>query len=130
MPIVKIEIRDGKTEEYKKALLDGIHNALVEAIKIPDWDRFQRLYELDAANFEKPDKYSDDVVIIEITLFKGRSFEAKKMLYQLIVDKLADNPGIAKEDVLIVLHEVASENWGVHGGKPASEIDIGFNVNV
>jgi len=34
MPIVKIEIRKGKSEKYKKAILDGVHDALVEAIKI------------------------------------------------------------------------------------------------
>lgn len=54
MPLVKIEIRKGKSEEHKKAILDGAHDALVKAIKIPDYDRFQRIYELDAANFETP----------------------------------------------------------------------------
>ena len=51
-PLVKIEIRKGKSKEYKKALLDGVHDALVEAIEIPDYDRFQRLYELENDNFE------------------------------------------------------------------------------
>jgi len=50
MPLVKIEIRKGKPVEYKKALLDGIHDALVQTIKIPEHDRFQRLYELDLKN--------------------------------------------------------------------------------
>ena len=50
--IVKIEIRKGKSGEYKKALLSGVHQALVQAIKIPDHDRKQRFYELDADNFE------------------------------------------------------------------------------
>ncbi|MGZ7117831.1 MAG: tautomerase family protein, partial [Methanobacterium sp.] len=53
-PLVKIEILKGKSKEYKKALLDGIHDALVESIKIPDNDRFQRLYELEEDNFEYP----------------------------------------------------------------------------
>jgi len=48
MPLVKIEIRKEKSKEYKKALLDGVHQALVQSIKIPDYDRKQRLYELDA----------------------------------------------------------------------------------
>lgn len=130
MPIVKIELRKGKTREYKKAVLDGVHDALVEGIKIPDWDRHQRLYELEAENFEKPEKYSDNITIIEITLFKGRTFEAKKRLYSLIVDKLAADPGIAKDDVIIVLYEVPTENWGIYGGKPASEVDLGFDINV
>ncbi|ADG81550.1 4-oxalocrotonate tautomerase [Thermincola ferriacetica] len=52
MPLVKVEIFKGKSDTYKKALLNGIHAALVEAIKIPDYDRMQRLYELEPQNFE------------------------------------------------------------------------------
>ena len=34
MPFVKVEIFSGKSKEYKKKLLDSIHDALVEAFKI------------------------------------------------------------------------------------------------
>lgn len=67
MPLVKIEILAGKSAEYKKALLEGVHQALVQSIKIPDYDRHQRLYELDSDNFEAHQANIDDVTIIEIT---------------------------------------------------------------
>lgn len=130
MPLVKIEIRKGKSDEFKKAILDGIHDALVKSIKIPDHDRFQRLYELDKNNFESPPNKTDNVIIIEITMFQGRSIESKKNLYKEIVDNLAKNPGIDGEDITIVLYEPPLENWGVKGGKPANEVDLGFNINV
>ncbi len=129
-PLVKIEIRKGKSDEYKKALLDGVHDALVEAIRIPDYDRFQRLYELDALNFEAPETKTDNVTIIEITMFQGRSIEAKKALYSTIVNNLAKNPGINGNDITIVLIEPPLENWGVKGGKPANEVDLGFEIKV
>lgn len=127
---VKIEIRKGKSEEYKKAVLDGVHDALVEAIKIPDYDRLQRLYELDTLNFEAPETKSDNVTIIEITMFQGRSIESKKAPYTAIVTNLAKNPGIDGNDISIVLFEPPLQNWGVKGGKPANEVDLGFNINV
>ncbi len=74
MPSVKIEIRKGKSDEYKKALLEGVHQALIQALKIPDRDRTQRLYELDADNFENQPGKTDNAALIEITMFKGRSF--------------------------------------------------------
>ncbi|MCE7698647.1 MAG: 4-oxalocrotonate tautomerase family protein, partial [Methanobacterium paludis] len=49
-PLVKIEILKGKSEKYKKAILNGVHNALVESFGIPEDDRFQRLYELPEDN--------------------------------------------------------------------------------
>ncbi len=47
MPLVRADILKGKTPEYKKALLDCIHEGLIESLGISDWDRFQRIVEID-----------------------------------------------------------------------------------
>ncbi|MHC1702472.1 MAG: tautomerase family protein [Tenuifilaceae bacterium] len=129
MPLVRIEIETGRSPEYKKAILNGIHQALVETIKIPDNDRRQRLYELDTDHFEH-DGRGNQYTIIEITMFKGRSNEAKKALFRKIVDLLEINPGIPGNDITIIIHEPPLENWGIRGGYPASELDLGFNIKV
>ena len=41
MPLVRISLREGKSEEYRRTLADGVHQALVEAIDAPAQDRFQ-----------------------------------------------------------------------------------------
>ena len=130
MPLVRITIRSGKPAPYKKALLDSVHNALVQAFKIPEHDRYQTLHELDAEHFESPQTKTDNVTMIEITAFKGRSNEAKKELYRAIVDNLAKHPGIIGDDIMIIVHEPPLENWGIRGGKPASEVQLGFKVEV
>jgi len=56
-----IEIRKGKSIEYKKAILNGSIMLLVEAIKIPNYDRFQRIYELDGDNFEAPEDRTSNI---------------------------------------------------------------------
>jgi phenylpyruvate tautomerase PptA (4-oxalocrotonate tautomerase family) len=103
MPLVRIEIEKGKSPEYKKAILDGVHQALVETIKIPDHDRRQRLYELDAESFEHSCR---------------------------IVDLLGGNLGIPRNDITIVLNDPPLENWGIRGGYPASEVDLEFDIKV
>ncbi len=130
MPLAKITIRAGKSDEYRKVLLDGVHNALVHAFKIPEQDRFQVLHELDGDRFEIPRTKTDNAAIIEITAFKGRTSEAKKALYQRIVENLGASPGIKGEDILIVIHEPPLENWGIRGGRPASEVTMGFKIDV
>jgi 4-oxalocrotonate tautomerase family enzyme len=130
MPLVKIEIFKGKSDAYKKTLLDCVHQSLVAAIGIPGNDRMQRLYELDAANFETKDDKTDAFTIIEITLFMGRSREAKKKLYAALVASLKESLGINPNDVFIVLNEVPLENWGIRGGQMADEVNLGFNVKV
>ena len=129
-PLVKIEILEGRSNEYKKAILDGVHEALVEALKIPDSDRFQRIYQLKKEDFEVPPDRTDQATIIEIKMLPGRSLEAKKNLYQHIIRNLENNPGINGHDVVIILLEPPLSNWGVRGGQPASEVDLGFNLNV
>lgn len=128
MPLVKIEIIKGRDAHYKTAILDGIHSALVEAFKIPDYDRNQRLYELERENFEFSNTKTEQFTLIEITVFKGRSLEAKKNLYSAIVRNLGKSPGIKGTDIIIVLHEPPLENWGIWGGKPASEVNLGFKI--
>lgn len=130
MPLVKVEVLKGKTKRYKKAILNGIHSALVEAFKIPDHDRMQRLYELEKDDFEISSTKTENVTLIELTVFKGRSYEAKKNLYSAIVKNLAESPGIDGNDIIIVINEPPLENWGVKGGIPASEADLGFKIDV
>jgi phenylpyruvate tautomerase PptA (4-oxalocrotonate tautomerase family) len=130
MPLVKIEICEGKSPEYRKGILDGIHQALVQTLGIPDSDRFQRLYELSFSNFEYPSDRSVNATIIEITMYKGRTLKTKKELYQAIVKNLGKKPGIDGYDIVITLLEPPLENWGVRGGKPASEIDFDFKIDI
>ena len=130
MPLVSIEILAGKSPAYKKALLDGVHAALVHTLKNPGDDRNQRLHELAAENYERRPGRTDKFTLVEITLFAGRSMDAKRSLYKSILENLGRDPKIDGNDIMIVLHEVPLENWGIKGGKPASEVDLGFKINI
>ncbi len=130
MPIVRIEIYNGFDAGYRKKILDGVHQALVDSFKIPDSDRNQLIYEFDEINFERSRNKSRSFIIIEITAFKGRSREAKRMLFRKIVENLIASPGIEAKDILITINEPELVNWGINGGKCADETDIGFNVDV
>ena len=129
MPLIRVEIREGWSSAQKARLLDAIHAATVEALRIPDKDRTQILTEHPADAFEFPPGKGDRFTLIQVTMFAGRSLDAKRRLYQAVVGNLG-RLGIPPSDVLIVLHEVALENWGIRGGTPASDVDLGFEVDV
>ena len=129
MPIVRVDVRRGRSPAEKAALLESIHQVLVEALRIPDDDRTQLLIEHDAEDFEIPPGRSELYTLLAITMFPGRSQDAKRRLYRGIVEALGAQ-GVPPSDVLVVLHEPPLENWGVQGGKPASEVDLGFDLNV
>ncbi|MFI5302515.1 MAG: tautomerase family protein, partial [Polyangiales bacterium] len=41
MPLVRIDVLEGRTPEQLAALGDGVHRALVETVGVPVLDRFQ-----------------------------------------------------------------------------------------
>lgn len=129
MPNVRIEVKRSWSPEEQKHLIEATHSAMVEALKIPQHDKLIRVVEHSPAHFAFPPGTSDNFTLVEISLFSGRSLEAKRKLYQGIVNRFGVL-GIEPMDIKIVLYEVSMENWGIRGGVPASEIDLGFKVNV
>jgi 4-oxalocrotonate tautomerase len=121
MPLVRIDLEEGKPPAYRAAIGEGVHRALVETINVPAKDRFQLITEHPAEGFVFDPSYLDiartrDLVVIQITLNAGRSVEMKKGLFARIVELLAAAPGIRREDVFINLVEVAKENWSFGNG--------------
>jgi phenylpyruvate tautomerase PptA (4-oxalocrotonate tautomerase family) len=121
MPLVRIALRKGTKPEFRRALADSIHRAMVETISIPEQDRFQILTEHDESSLLYDPSYlgisrSDGVVLIQITLNAGRSVELRKALFARIAAKLRESPGIRPEDVFVNLVETQKENWSFGNG--------------
>lgn len=129
MPLVSISICKGRSQQEKKAIMNITHSALVECFRTPDSDRNQRIIEIEPENFEFSEGRTKNFTIIEMAVFPGRSYEAKKKLYQTIVKNLGDL-NIQPNDVLVVLREPPLENWGIRSGLPATEVDMGYKLDV
>jgi len=128
MPNTLIATRSGWIDD-PAAVIDAVQSALREALKIPEGDRTLRLIEHPASHFAVPPGRSDKFTLVEITMFSGRSMSAKRTLYQAIVRHLAVL-GVQPLDIKVTLIETPPENWGLRGGMPASEIDLGFKIDV
>ena len=129
MPITRIEVKRSWSPEKQKHLIEATHAVMVEALKIPDHDKLIRFVEHQPEHFATPPGTSENYTLVEISLFPGRSLDAKRKLYQGIIQRFGEI-GIEPNDIRIVLYEVPMENWGIRGGVPASEVDLGFKVSV
>jgi phenylpyruvate tautomerase PptA (4-oxalocrotonate tautomerase family) len=129
MPLVKIETRRWMTPETKRAVLDAVHDALAAAFKILDHDRNQRIIEYAPEDFEGSSGNGDRFTVITIDAFAGRSLEAKRKLYQELASRLA-TMGIPTADLIVVVHDVPLENWGLRGGQAACDVAMGFKIQV
>lgn len=122
MPLVRIDLMEGKSVEYRREVGDGIYRAMVEAIGVPEGDRFQVITEHTPDTLVYDPRYldierSDDVLFIQITLNVGRTLEQKKALYARLVQRLSERPGVRPEDVVVNLVEVPRENWSWGNGE-------------
>ena len=128
MPSTRVETTRGWLCDSRAEFLEAIQQSLVEGIRIPEGDRDIRLTEYDPVDLLKHAGGNPRHTNIEITLFKGRTLDAKRRLYAALAARLAPF-GLAPGDIKVVLVEVERENWGLRG-LPASEIDLGFKVEV
>ena len=122
MPLVTVTVRAPKSEAFKTAVLEAVHAALV-ASGVPATDRFQRVLELDAADFRFDARYPDlerdrgaEFVLVEVLWSVGRSVKVKKKLLEDLMKRLQDT-GRDPEKVMVVFKETAWENWAFAGGR-------------
>jgi 4-oxalocrotonate tautomerase len=121
MPLVRIELRRGKPAEYRRTLAEQVYEAMRDAIKIPENDKFVVVSEHDPDNLVYDRTYlgiqrSDDLVLVQIVLRKGRTVEAKQALYERITQRLHESLGVRPSDVLISLLENDAPDWSFGDG--------------
>jgi phenylpyruvate tautomerase PptA (4-oxalocrotonate tautomerase family) len=128
MAMALIEVLAGHSDAHKRDLLEGVRRALCDSLQVPDDDPTIRLNEHAPESIIIPPRHSNRYTITTITMFHGRTLDTKRRFYQQLVAELAQL-GVPAEDVQVVLHEPAVENWS-RAGIPASETDPGFTINI
>ena len=121
MPVTRIAIRKGQTDDYKQALLDEIYEAMRETVAIKEGDRFMAITEHGPQEFAFGPflgiERSNDLVQIQVFWAPGKTVEQKLAMYKRIVERLGTSPGVRPEDVLISVTETAAENWSFGNGE-------------
>jgi len=128
MPIVTIELRKRYAPDREVQIIDAVHAAMMEGLKIPSWDKNIRLFVHERHRFATPPGKDERYALISIDLFAGRSLGTEKKFYRALTTNLQPL-GIPPDHVKVVLREASRENWGI-GSVPASEVDLGFEINV
>jgi 4-oxalocrotonate tautomerase family enzyme len=114
---------------HREKLSRAIHDAIVSALAFPIDKRFQRFIALEREEFVFPSDRSEHYTIIEISMFEGRTIEAKKALIRALFENIERDVGIRPHDIEITIFETPKHNWGIRG-MPADELTLNYKVNV
>lgn len=122
MPLVRIDLHEGKTPEYRLQVGQIVYRAQTEFLKAPKDDLFQVITEHPKGGLQFDRDYlgihrSDDCIFIQITLNSGRTVEMKRQFYKAVADGLHELLNLRREDVFINLVEVPKENWSFGNGE-------------
>jgi len=122
MPFVRIAHPTGKPQSYSTAISQGVHQAMVETIDVPEDDLFQIVTEhAPKTGLIGPQRFlgiehSADMVFVQITFSEGRSTDQKKALFAQIAKYISKDTDIRAEDIFINVVETKRENWSFGNG--------------
>src|ERR1700722_241203 len=116
MPLVRIDLPHTIESERRSLIGDIVYEVMAEVLNVPEGDKFQVLNVHEPETLRMDPAYlgierSADAFIIDITLNAGRSVELKQRFYARVVGRLSAEAKVRPQDVVIVLTEVAKENW-------------------
>lgn len=121
MPFIRTNLPADTSPEKQQGIVQGIHDALVESIGMPPDELFNMISPYVTGQFAcSPTfngiKRSNRVVVIEITMRRGRSDAMKRTLYASIARNLEANAGVQPSDIFIFMHENDYSDWSVGHG--------------
>jgi 4-oxalocrotonate tautomerase len=122
MPLVRIDLPQSIAPQQRSQIGDIVYQAMVDVLNVPVGDKFEIIAAHDADSLRIDRSYlgvdrSAAAFTIDITLNAGRTVELKKQFYAALADRLSAEANVRPQDVLIVLTEVAKENWSFGNGE-------------
>jgi len=121
MPLLRIDLYEGRNDGELKALLDAVHRAMLAAFKVPERDRYQIVHEHRPASMIMEDTglgipRTDKFICIQVTT-RPRTRDEKELFYRLVVEGLEKACGIAATDVMINMMTCQDEDWSFGLGR-------------
>jgi phenylpyruvate tautomerase PptA (4-oxalocrotonate tautomerase family) len=121
MPLLYIDLIEGRTPAEVKSLLDAIHDAVVDAFGVPPRDRYQVVHTHPAHEIVAWDTglgidRSSRLVVLHV-VSRRRTREMKEKFYELLASNLADRCGVDPANLIVSITENADEDWSFGHGR-------------
>jgi 4-oxalocrotonate tautomerase len=122
MPILDIQIAQGRSAQQKKALLTNASQAVVDSIGAPLTSVRAMLVEVPADNVIVAGELAKDAAMVQVLLIAGRTEEKKAALIAAVSRAVHESIDISEQDVRVVIRDVPNTDMGMAGGVSAKSI--------
>ena len=121
MPLIRVDMIEGRSTDQIKTLLDTIHRTVIAAFKVPQRDRYQVVHEHPPSHLIVEDTglgiaRTRNCVVIQVTT-RPHERDAKECFYKLLVDELETACGLAPSDVVVSIVTNSDEDWSFGNGR-------------
>ena len=121
MPLVRIDVVEGRTEEQIRILLDTVQEVIEDVFAAPPRDRYQVLTEHKPGRLVLEDtglglQRSDGVVLVQVVQ-QGRTDAQKKALYAALADRLERLAGVRPDDLVVSVVANTRGDWSFGLGR-------------
>jgi phenylpyruvate tautomerase PptA (4-oxalocrotonate tautomerase family) len=121
MPLIRIDVVQGRTQLQKKALLDAVQEVVVSAFGAPLRDRYQVLHEHPEGNLIVQDSglgiaRSGEVVVISI-VSRPRTSEEKQQFYRTLSALLEQRCNLDPADLVMSIASNTDVDWSFGYGR-------------
>jgi 4-oxalocrotonate tautomerase len=121
VPLLYIDLIEGRTPSEVQGLLDAVHEAVVDAFEVPPRDRYQVVrthpaHEIVACYTGLGITRSAQQVIVHV-VSRRRTREMKEKFYELLASNLADRCGLDPADLIVSITENGDEDWSFGHGR-------------
>jgi phenylpyruvate tautomerase PptA (4-oxalocrotonate tautomerase family) len=121
MPLVRIDVQQGRTAGDLRRLADVVQEVMLDVFAAPPRDRYQIITEHPAGQIIAEDtglgfERTDGVVVIQI-FQQGRTVEQKQAAYEQLAKRLDAECGVAPTDLIISVTANGREDWSFGLGR-------------
>jgi hypothetical protein len=122
MPLAKVHVLEGQYDTPRlEKMSEAIQSALIEVLDVPTDDFFQIHHVLPRDRYLHTSsflgqKYSDEMILLELTFMTGRPKETRLALQSALNEKIVAAVKIFPADLVVLFYEIAGENVSFGSG--------------
>ena len=121
MPLIYVDLIEGRTPDAIRAVLDAVHDAVVEAFGVPPRDRYQVVrthpaHEVVAWDTGLGIDRSDALVVVHVVSRK-RTASMKQRFYRLLAENLSTHCALDPADLIVSISENGDDDWSFGHGR-------------